>query len=223
MRWLTRRAVAHQMEAVVNMETIYPLIQQVIRAIDVEQIATKRKSELDVLSDYVQTNINNGKAVLLNFICTHNARRSQFAQLWAQVAADFYGVNAVCFSGGVEETEFSPIAVESLKRLGFTVSKKGTINPVYEVSWRTGTKPLVMFSKLYDDRVNPSANFAAIMTCADANENCPLIAGGDKRIALNHEDPKRYDNTPLAPAFYDYCSFKIATELFYVFSNIRKV
>ena len=79
-----------------------------------------------------------------------------------------------------------------------------------------------MFSKTYDHEVNPTSDFAAVMTCSHADENCPVVFGADKRISLSYEDPKFYDHTPLTDAFYDVRSFEIGTELFYLFSLIQK-
>lgn len=200
---------------------MFAKIQQVIDKMDFDALPSHRKEELEVLTQFIQSKKEKNLPILLNFICTHNSRRSQFSQVWAQVAADYYGISAKCYSGGVEETAFNERAVASLERFGFKISKEGDENPRYEVQWNTTAKPLVMFSKMYDDSVNPSSEFAAIMTCSHADENCPFVAGCEKRIAVRYEDPKSYDNTPLEAALYDYRSFEIATELFYVFSKIN--
>lgn len=199
---------------------MFARIQQVIDKMDFGTIPSERRVELAVLAQFIQDKRDKNQAVLLNFICTHNSRRSQFAQLWAQVAADHYGISAECFSGGVEETAFNERAVESLKRFGFEISGVDQENPRYEVNWNVDAKPLVQFSKLYDDPKNPSSGFAAVMTCAHADENCPYVAGCEKRIPIRYEDPKNFDDTPLESAFYDYRSFEIGTEMLFVFSTI---
>lgn len=196
-------------------------ISDVIKSMDFDSIHDERKSELQSLVDFIQNKRNLEQPVLLNFICTHNSRRSQFSQLWAQVASDYYKIPAECFSGGVEVTEFNINAIQSLERFGFKIEQNGSSNPKYMVSWNEQVDSLSMFSKLFDDSINPDANFAAIMTCSHADENCPFVPGCEKRIAIRYEDPKKYDETPLAATFYDYRSFEIATELFYVFSKIK--
>ncbi len=188
---------------------------------DFDAILPQRKVALDVLSQFIQEKKDNNAEVLLNFICTHNSRRSQFSQVWAQVAANYFDVKAACFSGGVEETAFNERAVTSLQRFGFKIAQAGEENPKYSVQWNNNSQPFVMFSKMYDDVINPSSGFAAIMTCSHADENCPFVAGCEKRIPIRYEDPKNYDDTPLESAFYDYRSFEIATEMFYVFSKIK--
>lgn len=200
---------------------MYTKIQQVIDKMNFDSIPDSRKSELAVLINFIQSKKDDSAPVLLNFICTHNSRRSQFSQIWAQVAADYFNVSAQCYSGGVEVTAFNERAVASLERFGFDTSIEGKDNPQYIVAWSTDASPATMFSKLYDDTINPASGFAAIMTCSHADENCPFVAGCEKRIPIRYEDPKNYDDTPLELAMYDYRSFEIATEMFYIFSKIK--
>ncbi|OFZ11807.1 MAG: protein-tyrosine-phosphatase [Bacteroidetes bacterium RIFCSPHIGHO2_02_FULL_44_7] len=195
-------------------------IQQVIDKMDFNSISENRKAELEVLTQFIQEKKDKNLPVLLNFICTHNSRRSQFSQVWSQVASDYYRIPAQSYSGGVEETAVNERAVASLERFGFKVTKNGEDNPKYQVQWNVNSEPLVLFSKMYDDSINPSSDFAAIMTCSHADENCPFVAGCEKRIPIRYEDPKNFDDTPLESALYDYRSFEIATELFYIFSKI---
>lgn len=196
-------------------------IQAVIDKIDFNTISEIRRNELAVLIHFIQEKKDKNLPVLLNFICTHNSRRSQFSQVWGQVASNYFGVSAQSYSGGVEETAVNERAVASLERFGFKTSKEGKENPKYFVQWDVNSDPLVMFSKMYDDSINPSSGFAAIMTCSHADENCPIVSGCEKRIPIRYEDPKNFDDTPLESALYDYRSFEIATELFYVFSKIN--
>ena len=58
------------------------------------------------------------------------------------------------------------------------------------------------------------------MTCSDADENCPYIPKAEKRIPLRYDDPKSYDDTPIESEKYDERSLQIASEIFYVFSQI---
>lgn len=179
-----------------------------------------RKEALQVLIDYVRSKVNSGEKLVLNFICTHNSRRSQFSQIWAQTAADYFGIPADCYSGGVEVTAFNERAVESIKRSGFGVSKKGVENPKYFVFHSDDAEPIVAFSKLFDDPINQANRFAAVMTCAHADENCPFIPGAENRIPVRYEDPKAFDDTPEEASKYDERSMQIASEMFYVFSKI---
>jgi protein-tyrosine phosphatase/arsenate reductase len=74
---------------------------------------------------------------------------------------------------------------------------------------------------VYNDAVNPSENFAAIMTCSDAEQNCPFIAGVDLRIGTTYNDPKAYDNTPKQDDAYAERLEQIALECLYVFSLVK--
>lgn len=196
-------------------------IQAVVDELDITTIPERRMPVLHDLIYYIREKSTGNQPVLLNFICTHNSRRSQLSQLWAQVMAYIFGVQARCFSGGTEATAFNERAVASIKRAGFRVSQAGENNPHYTVGFASGADPLVMYSKTFDDETNPTQGFAAIMTCSDADENCPFIAGADRRVPLRYEDPKAFDDTGLEAEKYDERSLQIATELLYVFSQIR--
>ncbi len=93
-------------------------------------------------------------------------------------------------------------------------------NPVYYVKYSVEHRPMKCFSKVYDDPANPAENFAAIMTCSDAEKNCPFIPGTRARISLPYEDPKEADNTPKEKERYHERSLQIAAEMFYVFSQL---
>ncbi len=187
-----------------------------------QPIPEERRVLLQVLIDYVQTKVDAKEEIVLNFICTHNSRRSQFAQIWATVASHAFEISTICLSGGVEVTEFNPRAVASLKRMGFGMTSEGIENPKYFVDYVLKADKQVMFSKLFDDPVNQFPKFAAVMTCDHADENCPFIPGTEKRISVNYEDPKAFDGTAHEAEMYDQRSMQIASEMFYVFSKINK-
>ena len=180
-------------------------------------VADERKKALQPLIGYLKNKVDQGQGIKLNFICTHNSRRSQFAQIWAQTAADFFGIPATCSSGGVEVTAFNERAVAAILRSGFKVVDPGGPNPVYSVFHSGDGAPIQAFSKLFDDPVNRKGPFAAIMTCSDADEHCPYIPGAEIRIPLHYEDPKAFDGTPEETAGYDERSIQIGAEMFYVF------
>lgn len=192
-------------------------IEQILQ----QPIPEKRKEILQILVDYIQSKKGAKAPIVLNFICTHNSRRSQFSQIWAAVASHAFGIKTTCLSGGVEETEFNERAVASLKRMGFGITSEGSNNPKYSVEYALNTDKLVMFSKLFDDEVNSYPKFAAIMTCDHADENCPFIPGTEKRISVQYQDPKAFDGTDEEAAKYDERSIQIASEMFYVFSKIK--
>lgn len=186
-------------------------------------VGEDRREILQPLIDYIQTKVNRGHEAHLNFICTHNSRRSQLSQIWASTAADYFGIPARCHSGGVEITAFNERAVASLRRSGFRITSTGNDNPHYSVFHSENGPPILAFSKLYDDPENSGYAFAAVMTCSDADENCPFIPGAEIRIPVRYEDPKEFDGTPEEALRYDERSLQIASEMFYVFSQIEKV
>lgn len=199
-----------------------PKIDSFVQSLDFITITPERKAEIQPFVDYLQRKLVEHEPIKLNFICTHNSRRSQFSQLWAQVAAHRFNIPIESYSGGVEITAFNERAVASIKRFGFEVSGDNSSNPHYMVTYASDAQPLEMFSKLYDDEQNPSGGFAAIMTCSHADENCPYIPGCDKRIPVRYEDPKAFDDTPDEEKMYDKRSRQIATEMCYVFSKLEK-
>lgn len=109
-----------------------------------------------------------------------------------------------------------------MKRFGFVIEKEREENPIYSLTYNENQKSIVAFSKVYDDKSNAQKEFAAIMTCDHADENCPFIPGAEARIPIRYNDPKAFDDTPLESEKYDERSREIATELFYVFGQIQK-
>jgi arsenate reductase len=191
--------------------------------IDFRTVDLERKTILQPLIDYIQQKANSGADINLNFICTHNSRRSHLAQVWAQVASAYFNIpNVHCYSGGTEETSLFPKVAETLTNQGFTIFKIAeTDNPVYAIKYGDNALPIIGFSKQYDSPFNPASAFVAIMTCSQADGGCPFIAGAEKRIPITFEDPKISDGSPEQAQVYAESSLQIATEMFYVFSMIR--
>jgi len=189
---------------------------------DFASISAERKVLLEKISDYISNKRKSDKSINLVYICTHNSRRSHFGQIWAQVAADYFKIgNVYAFSGGTEATAFNINAIKALERVGFEVKPINIEkNSIFHVSFKNSDEPIVCFSKVYDHPKNPQREFAAIMTCSDAEENCPFIPGVELRIGTTYEDPKAFDNTPLQDTKYDERCRQIALETMYVFSRV---
>ncbi len=200
---------------------LFPGISKKLAVLEKTEISSERKKVLQPLIEYIQKIKDSGETVLLNFICTHNSRRSQLGQIWAQAVSNLYGIKTKCFSGGTEETAFHQNAINALKRAGFRIDAGTGENPLYQVYYSEHETPLTCFSKVYDAKENPLENFAAVMTCSHADENCPFIAGSSARIALDYKDPKEFDDTPQTEQKYDERSDQIASEMIYVFKNIK--
>ncbi|MEP6806104.1 MAG: protein-tyrosine-phosphatase, partial [Flavobacterium sp.] len=112
---------------------------------------------------------------------------------------------------------------ETLEKSGFKIKKLSEANnPVYAIKFSENGTPVIGFSKTYNDDFNPVNGFAAIMTCSQADGDCPFIAGAEKRIPVNFDDPKAYDDTPQQTEKYQERNLQIAIEMFYIFSQIKK-
>lgn len=194
-----------------------------INILNTEEISEERKSILQSLINYIQDKVDDKKDIRLNFICTHNSRRSHLSQVWAQTTAAYFNIkNVFCYSGGTEATALFPVAAETLKNTGFKIEKlSNEDNPVYSIKYSENAHPIIGFSKTFDAEFNPTSEFAAIMTCSSADKGCPLIVGAENRIPITYEDPKAFDNTPLQSEKYKERSLQIATEMKYIFSNIK--
>ena len=199
-----------------------PHLLSIIKTEISHEIAASRKPVLNELVKYIDSKRASESEVHLNFICTHNSRRSQFCQIWAETASTYYNKKVYCYSGGLEITEFNINAVNTIKKCGFDVIKSGSKNPTYDLYYSDNRmKPIKVFSKLYNDPFNKANSFAAVTTCSDAEENCPFILNAEKRIFLQYNDPKSFDNSPFKIEKYYECSIQIASELFYVFRNVE--
>ncbi|NUN09747.1 MAG: protein-tyrosine-phosphatase [Ignavibacteriaceae bacterium] len=187
-------------------------------------ISEARKSLLESFGNYISDKLSKKETVNLNFICTHNSRRSHISQIWAQTAAAYYDIPGIkCFSGGTEATAFNPRAVKAMTELGFKIEKEeDSANPVYRVYYSESAEPILCFSKKYDDPFNPHSDFAAIMTCSDADDNCPYIPGAAARFPVRYEDPKKYDDTEQENSKYRERCEQIGAEMLYAFSLIKK-
>ncbi|WP_104381754.1 protein-tyrosine-phosphatase [Sphingobacterium sp. HMA12] len=203
---------------------MYPTLLDTIEQLQWKQFASdERQAALQTFVDFVQRKVTAGQQVNLNFICTHNSRRSHLAQVWAHTAAAYFKIpNVSSYSGGTEETALFPKVAETLTAQGFQIFKiADSNNPVYAIKSSDNAVPIVGFSKKYDSAYNPSTEFAAIMTCSEADGGCPFIAGAEKRIPLPFEDPKISDGSLEQDQIYAQRSLQIAIEMFYVFSHIR--
>lgn len=187
-------------------------------------VSKERKTVLLPLVDYIQDKVNAQQEIRLNFICTHNSRRSHLSQIWAQTMAFHFNIqNVFCYSGGTEATAMFLKVVETLTNQGFQIQKLSQEqNPVYAVKYADNQHPIICFSKTYFDEFNPKTNFAAIMTCNNADEGCPMVFGAEARFPIKYDDPKAFDGTDLMDEKYAERSLQIASEMFFVFSQIMK-
>jgi len=186
-----------------------------------DEIPSDRKKLLSEVADFISQELDENGTVKLNFICTHNSRRSHLAQIWTQTAAAYNNIDGVeTFSGGTEATAFNPRAVAAIERAGFEVENPGGKNPEYRIQFDEDAEPMVCFSKTFDDPANPSKDFAAIMTCSDADANCPFVPGATFRKPVTYNDPKEADGTVKEQEIYDERCMQIGTEMFYMMHQL---
>jgi arsenate reductase len=201
-----------------------PILNNLIQSFSSENISNERKQILQSLIEYIQSKLSANQPVLLNFICTHNSRRSHLSQIWAQTMANYFEIsNIYCYSGGTEATALFPKVVKTLQKQGFeTMKLADSPNPVYAIKYEDNAMPIIGFSKEYFHDFNPKSNYAAVVTCSSADENCPVVLGAEKRFAVRYDDPNIYDGTPEMDEKYREKSIEIATEMYYVFSKLNK-
>ncbi len=192
------------------------------RLAEADRIPAERTDMLRRLAEHVGACREAGRTTRFTFICTHNSRRSHLAQIWARVAADHFAVPGVeTHSGGTEATALAPGVVGALRRAGFLVERTGEgDNPVYRIRYGDDAPPLTAFSKIFDRPPNPTSDFCAVMTCAEADAGCPVVPGAAARIALPYEDPKDHDGTERETEMYDARCRQIAREMLYAFSRV---
>lgn len=198
-------------------------LSKTIVSVEEISVSNERKEVLQPLIDYIQNKVNSNEEIRLNFICTHNSRRSHLSQIWAQTMAFHFEVkNVFCYSGGTEATAMFPKVAESLTNQGFEIQKLSEEqNPVYAVKFDENQAPIICFSKTYFDDFNPKSEFGAIMTCNNADEGCPMVFGAEARFPIKYDDPKAFDGTKIMNEKYTERSLQIASEMYFVFSQIK--
>jgi len=189
--------------------------------INSENILDNRKKTLLNISNYIKEKVLKKNVVNLVFICTHNSRRSQLAQVWSYVAINYYKLeNIKVFSGGTEVDVFNFNVINSLKKSGLiieTIKKNKFLIKISEQN-----KGLKYYSKKYDSKDNPKSDFLAIMTCSNADEKCSIIRGSEKKTFLPYKDPKTSDGSGNEKKIYDQTCFYIAQEMFLIMKNVKK-
>lgn len=198
-------------------------IAQLCRELSLEfdLIADERKALLEQERAFVQEKHDRSETAQLIYVCTHNSRRSHIGQIAGAVAAAFYDLdNIETYSAGTEATAIHANTLTALEDLGFHVQtlENGT-NPKMRIGFGT-TEHSICFSKTIDDKSLPQSDFAALMTCDHADENCPFIPGCALRLPLRYEDPKKADETSEMLQVYTDKVREILREQLYVFSKI---
>lgn len=192
------------------------------RLMEFDQIDSERKAALLLLSAYISEKRAKKEPVQLTFICTGNSRRSQLGQIWAATAAAYFNIEDITvYSGGTIVTAFNRRIARSLMHSGFVSETVAGGNTEYKVHYSEVRPPLVCYSKRYDDAVNPTSNFGAIMVCSDADEHCPTVPGAEFRVAIPYDDPRHADHSDWEEETYDERNAQISREMLFVMANAR--
>jgi arsenate reductase len=188
------------------------------------QLAVERKIILLKVAGTVAKEYRESNVVNLNFICTHNSRRSQLGQVWAFYAAHYFKLNIHAFSGGTEVTAFYRGTVKTLQSVGFDfkVVDFSHQNPKYLISFNGSTDSITGFSKRFDNETNKEP-FIAITTCNNADANCPFIPTALDRFHLPFVDPKFSDGTSEQAEAYLITNEQIAAEISFIFNEVKKI
>ena len=196
-------------------------IKDFISNLNLNTIPADKINAIEALTKTLKKNIDLNIKSKLNFICTHNSRRSQLCQVWSDTISSYYGfTNILSYSGGTETTEVNKNIIDTLIDIGFSIKKnKDFTNPVYFVN--NGLKKNIkLFSKPYTDNFNPSEKFIAVINCSNADKSCTYVEGASERISLPFNDPGEYDRTRLKFKKYRVSNIEIASSLKYLYLNI---
>lgn len=207
------------------MKTLFPPIEAYLAQLSPNNITEKRKEKLNMISEYIYKKLKQQEPVALNFICTHNSRRSFLTNVWANVLAYHFKLPLIeSYSAGTEATEIFSSCLEVLEENGFQISRKSKtpVNPTYEIKFSEAAKKITDYSKsLAQQQLNQE--FIAILTCDEANQACPMVPRAEIRFALPYQDPKAFDKLPNQKEAYRATNTQIATELLYLFNALAKI
>jgi arsenate reductase len=184
------------------------------------EIEPNRKEELLTIAKILkEAYIKDGDLQLI-FVCTHNSRRSQMAEVLAVLAAAQYNIDINTYSAGTEATQAHENTIAALKHFGieFKPEKEGQQTVYFTKVYNTEKK---IFSKTLEDSSLPNENFFALMTCDHAAENCPFVPGALKRFLLTYDDPKVSDGTSEAAKTYLDTAIEIFSEILFVFAQMQ--
>lgn len=187
-------------------------------------ISEKRTMLLLKIAATIANEYSSKEIVNLNFICTHNSRRSQIGQIWSYYAAYYFKLNINVFSGGTEVTSFNRNTVKTLQKTGFQfqLSDFSHQNPTYQISFDGSYGYILGFSKLYSNPINQEP-YIAILTCNDAETDCAYIPSATHRFLLPFTDPKFADGTENQEEVYMQINAEIAAEIFLIFKQVKKL
>ncbi|MDR9487023.1 hypothetical protein [Salibacter sp.] len=186
------------------------------------EIKPSRIERLNNIAESLSSVYSEANTLSLNFICTHNSRRSQLAQVWSHYFSYLYDLKIHSYSSGTEVTKVHPNILNVLEEAGFEIKKdtRPVDNPIFKLSFSKKENLIELFSKSIDDESLPK-NYIAITTCSQADENCPFIPQASMRFSLTYSDPGSYDGSDREMEFYRETNMQIAREIKYLIKKIK--
>ncbi len=191
-------------------------------------ISKDRKEQLIILAEKIKLFKEANDTLNLVFVCTHNSRRSQLAEIWLSAACEFNNISYIkTHSAGTEVSNFNIRMVKALSRFGFELTiKEDKSNTVYEwhkpdfLNAKDNSK--LFYSKTIDHPSLQLDKLICIMVCSHADENCPVITQSILRYPLRYEDPKKYDDTEKESFAYDSKVMEIGREMLLLAKYLTK-
>ena len=191
-------------------QTLLPKIRSYLDRLSSQAFAadSSRGEAIDTLAKWVAGRIAAAGSAEVIVVCTGNSRRSMLGAAMGNAAASYLETPVRFSSGGTAPSAMNIRTIEALREAGFEIEPNrqtapagagGELNPVYGVSWtvvgeRTAAEGDVLeFSKKFSDAANPQRDFAAIMVCSEASEECPIVPGAALSVSMPFEDPKSHD------------------------------
>lgn len=190
------------------------------RLAELDWIDETRKQELAKLTAYIR--YKESDPIHLVFIDNDNARGSLFAQVWAKVAARYFGLEHVeTYSAGNNATEIAGNFVYTLLSLQFDLFVEGDeVNSRHFFVFDNRKNACICFAKPIDHYSIPLENFGTIDT--NPTRMNIILAGSELQVHFPYTDPQTSDGTSEAQQNYRQFSNEIAREMLYLFSRLKK-
>jgi len=203
---------------VIQLNNINAKIKKFILDLKIDEIQNERLKIIDKIGKSINRNIMNDSFPNILFVCSHNSRRSQFAEIWAHTINYIFNNKIKIMSAGTFKTAVHYQVINVIKDAGFKIRKKENN---YYLNFSNHCKDIKIYSKKIND-INKNNSSIIINTCSNADIICSVVPNTLERFLLSYEDPKISDNTKFEKRkYYETCK-NIALEIFYLFSNIKQ-
>lgn len=179
-----------------------------------------------IIDQIVQSIQEQKERVQLLFICTHNSRRSQACELWAQTWKDFYKLtNLDLHSAGIKRSTFNYRMADAARRSGFRVELHRTdqeetylITSPFDKASTKGYHSIQL-----DDKMVPNTNVISVVTCPHVWKKFTPVKGEVSHFYLPYEDPNWYDGQVNESELYAELFSKIGSEMKYLMKRLKSI